>query len=334
MEKAEEQEQDSGYDIELFVNAPDPELICTVCHGVLKDPVELRCQHVFCKSCISIWLARKWECPYCRKKVKGVTRSVIPMIHNMIGRLIMKCENKGYGCRCTFPLEQRKIHKATCEFRIVSCKYEGCATEMFHKNITAHEQICEHWKEPCRMGCGVQLTWNQLEEHNCYRDMKKKYKEKISVLKMRLSCMYCRLKSVEGIVESLTASNHLQRLESCAGRDTVESEVNNNGEMDEATPNHVIEDSVSTTEQEPRQYGNNTSSYTSHLYFELDDENENAASQISNNSISQSSAARKRHRPWTFNLLRWRRYSGKRSKANFGFLPRRQKPNRTDGILL
>ncbi|XP_062915632.1 RING finger protein 151 [Mobula hypostoma] len=81
---------DFGYDVELFVNAPDPEFICTICHGVLKGPVELSCQHVFCKGCISSWLVRKHDCPCCRKKVKGVTRSVIPMIHNMIGRLIMK----------------------------------------------------------------------------------------------------------------------------------------------------------------------------------------------------------------------------------------------------
>ena len=29
-------------------NVPEP-LICTICYGVFRDPVELDCQHVFCK---------------------------------------------------------------------------------------------------------------------------------------------------------------------------------------------------------------------------------------------------------------------------------------------
>ncbi|XP_041063358.1 RING finger protein 151 [Carcharodon carcharias] len=210
MEWSEEVLQDSGYDIELFENAPDPEFICTICHGVLKNPVELGCQHVFCKSCIAKWLTEKQECPYCRKKVRSVARSVIPMIHNMISRLIMKCENRVYGCQETFPLEQYSNHKAACEFRIVRCKYEACTTEVFQKNLAAHEQVCEHWSQPCRMGCGVQLTQNQLEEHNCYRDVKRKYKEKITVLKSRLSRMHRRLKLVEGIVQNLTSDDHYQ----------------------------------------------------------------------------------------------------------------------------
>ncbi|XP_078274501.1 RING finger protein 151 [Rhinoraja longicauda] len=219
----EKDQQDSGYDVEQFVNAPDPEFICTVCHGVFKGPVELCCQHVFCKSCISNWLARKQQCPYCRKKVKGMTRSVIPMIHNLLGQLIMKCDKKVYGCQYTFPLEQHESHKAACEYRIVSCRYEGCAAEIFHKNITAHEKACEHWSQPCRMGCGVQLARNQLEEHNCYKDTKRKYKERIAVLKRRLSCVHRRLKLIEGIRQRLTAGNHLQYLEShvCGDADDI-----------------------------------------------------------------------------------------------------------------
>ncbi|XP_067858941.1 RING finger protein 151 [Heptranchias perlo] len=230
MEQTEEQGQDSGYDIELFVNAPDPEFICTICHGVLKGPVELGCQHVFCNSCIVKWLSRKQECPYCRKKVRSVARSVIPMIHNMIGRLIMKCENRAYGCRDTFPLEQYTNHKAACEFRIVKCRYEACTTEVFQKNLAVHEQVCEHWNQPCRMGCGVQLTRNQLEEHNCYRDMRRKYKEKITVLKSRLSRMHRRLKLVEGIVQNLAAENHCQFSESSVYEDNENEDLAADGQ--------------------------------------------------------------------------------------------------------
>uniref|UniRef100_UPI00398F0461 RING finger protein 151-like n=1 Tax=Pristiophorus japonicus TaxID=55135 RepID=UPI00398F0461 len=225
MELAEEQVQDSGYDIELFVKAPDPEFICTICHGVLNGPVELGCQHVFCNSCIAKWLARKRECPYCRKQVKSEARSVVPMIHNLIGRLIMKCENRVYGCRDTMPLEQYTNHIAACEFRIVRCSYEACTTAVFHKNLAAHEEVCEHWNQPCRMGCGAQLTRDQLEEHNCYRDVKRKYKEKITVLKSRLSRMRCRLKLVEGIVQDFAAENPFEVSESSIYGDTENEDL-------------------------------------------------------------------------------------------------------------
>ncbi|XP_038676819.1 RING finger protein 151 [Scyliorhinus canicula] len=208
MEGSGEESQDSGYDIELFENAPDPEFICTICHGVLKHPMELGCQHVFCKSCITKWLTEKQECPYCRKKVRSVARSVLPMIHNMIDRLIMKCENQVYGCQETFPLEQFLHHKTACEFRMVKCKYEACATEVFQKNLAAHEQVCEHWSQPCRMGCGVQLTQNQLEEHNCYRDIKRRCMEKIAVLESRLRRMQRHLKLVEGIFQNFDSGDH------------------------------------------------------------------------------------------------------------------------------
>ncbi|XP_060696853.1 RING finger protein 151 [Hemiscyllium ocellatum] len=210
MDWDEEALQDSGYDVELFENVPDPEFICTICHGVLKDPVELICQHVFCRGCILKWLTEKQECPYCRKKVRRVARSVIPMIHNMIARLIMKCENNVYGCWETFPLEQSANHQAACDFRIVKCKHEACTIEVFQKNLAAHEQVCEHWSQPCRMGCGAQLTQSQLLEHNCYRDSKRKYKEKIRVLKSRLYRMQRRLKLMERNLQNLAPPDHFQ----------------------------------------------------------------------------------------------------------------------------
>ena len=44
---------ESGFDF-LFVNDVSDELICVVCHLVLKEPVQLvQCGHRLCKSCFN-----------------------------------------------------------------------------------------------------------------------------------------------------------------------------------------------------------------------------------------------------------------------------------------
>lgn len=51
-------EQSGGYEVDLFVEAPDYDLICIICRGVLRCPVRVACNHIFCKKCILQWLKR------------------------------------------------------------------------------------------------------------------------------------------------------------------------------------------------------------------------------------------------------------------------------------
>ena len=42
-----------GYDVDRFVGRVDPELVCEICHDVMKEPLQLSwCEHIFCRSCI------------------------------------------------------------------------------------------------------------------------------------------------------------------------------------------------------------------------------------------------------------------------------------------
>ena len=40
-----------GYD-EDFVNEVEGDLECSICHLALKEPVQTRCGHRFCKECL------------------------------------------------------------------------------------------------------------------------------------------------------------------------------------------------------------------------------------------------------------------------------------------
>uniref|UniRef100_A0A671N1C8 Ring finger protein 151 n=1 Tax=Sinocyclocheilus anshuiensis TaxID=1608454 RepID=A0A671N1C8_9TELE len=47
-----------SYEVEQFVDTPDDDLICVICRAVLRCPVRLKCNHVFCKECILQWMKR------------------------------------------------------------------------------------------------------------------------------------------------------------------------------------------------------------------------------------------------------------------------------------
>ncbi len=42
---------------------------CSICLGNAVNPHELKCEHVFCRDCISAWLKRDSVCPICRAQV-------------------------------------------------------------------------------------------------------------------------------------------------------------------------------------------------------------------------------------------------------------------------
>ena len=41
-----------GYDLSLFLTAPDASLVCSICQDVLENPRSLRCGHSFCAECL------------------------------------------------------------------------------------------------------------------------------------------------------------------------------------------------------------------------------------------------------------------------------------------
>jgi E3 ubiquitin-protein ligase RNFT1 len=42
---------------------------CPICQDPPREPLQLRCGHVFCDTCISEWLERELTCPMCRSAV-------------------------------------------------------------------------------------------------------------------------------------------------------------------------------------------------------------------------------------------------------------------------
>lgn len=79
-----------GFDLAIFVSQPDQELICPICQGVLEDPVEDGCQHIYCQTCLEEWMKVKSICPFTREPILH-HRAVPLALHNMIDGLKVRC---------------------------------------------------------------------------------------------------------------------------------------------------------------------------------------------------------------------------------------------------
>lgn len=54
-ESTTDEHQPEGYD-EDFVEAVDEDLQCLICHLPLKEPIQTRCGHRFCKDCLEEYI--------------------------------------------------------------------------------------------------------------------------------------------------------------------------------------------------------------------------------------------------------------------------------------
>ncbi|XP_036797501.1 RING finger protein 151 isoform X1 [Oncorhynchus mykiss] len=194
--------QSGGHDVELFVETPDYDLICTICQGVLRCPVRAACHHIFCKKCILQWLkrCRQQTCPCCRKPVNQSLIFVMFKLSKVIGRLKIKsqmrvplniaytptdwhtrlahanlCKNKVRGCPHTLALSEQYCHSMSCLFELIPCPYQGCRAQLLRRDLDAHARHCEHWSQPCHMGCGTVLSHRTQAKHNCYRQLRHEY---------------------------------------------------------------------------------------------------------------------------------------------------------------
>ncbi|KAL0993107.1 hypothetical protein UPYG_G00103310 [Umbra pygmaea] len=215
-----------GYDVELFVDTPDYDLICTICQGVLRCPVRAACNHIFCKKCILQWLkrCRQQTCPCCRKPVNQSLIFVMFKLSKAIGRLKIKCKNEIRGCSDTLALSEQSGHSMSCLFELIPCPYQGCHVQLLRRDLDAHARNCEHWRQPCHMGCGTVLSHRTQTKHNCYRQLRQEYEARqtkhqavAAALQRKLrrmqSTMVQMKRQIGLICESLEVMNDLEEVE-------------------------------------------------------------------------------------------------------------------------
>lgn len=175
------------YSVENFEPRPNQELVCTVCRGVYREPVECPCRHVFCGDCIRGWLTRgcSGNCPMCRRSVTlWQLVPVVPIVSNMIARLTVRCPNRSYGCYAKVPLETLNRHVDSCEYRQVRCP--DCGSPQRAGELNKHRrERCPKRMVHCTRDCGFSLPADRARGHSCVREMR----HYISTLERTRNCL-------------------------------------------------------------------------------------------------------------------------------------------------
>lgn len=99
----------------------DPDFVCSICHGVLDEPVQrAECEHVFCSVCIQRWLETNGSCAACREPL--TVDALVPasrFIRTRVNALQVSCKFADQGCPACAPLEHVASHEAICEFKLL-----------------------------------------------------------------------------------------------------------------------------------------------------------------------------------------------------------------------
>ena len=185
-----------GYDVERFVTEVNRIFICSICHKVLRDPVQcLTTVHLFCRDCITRHFKVSHTCPSCHealtlKTLDQASRIVV----NHLNELYIYCEHSNRGCRKFVQLQHLEQHEATCGFKPAMCTNKGCGATVNQRDLIYHERWeCKFGKMTCHM-CEMRKTLEDMERRMEKQNAQtlaeewklKREKDKIECIKIRM----------------------------------------------------------------------------------------------------------------------------------------------------
>ena len=134
---------------------------CAICLGVMVEPVQTSCGHLFCAQCIK----GVHRCPTCRHN--NFTTTQDGFVARKIGGIRVMCPNADQGCSWMGTLRESVDHLGNgCKYEEVQCEY--CEYQGDSREVNRlHPTWCESFPLPCpnQPGCGAMTTRATLEDH-------------------------------------------------------------------------------------------------------------------------------------------------------------------------
>ncbi|KAI5458136.1 ubiquitin elongating factor core-domain-containing protein [Mariannaea sp. PMI_226] len=132
-----------------YLDDPDVNLLCPICHDPLVDPVTTPCDHTFCYRCLrqSIFSSPSGSaCPIDREYLAWPQCfSAARLVRTQLNNLRVKCPYHGRGCKEELWREVVELHATTeCRFRDFTCPGTDCDKRLRSKPTTddcPHQQI-------------------------------------------------------------------------------------------------------------------------------------------------------------------------------------------------
>lgn len=88
---------------------------CGLCNKVLNSPVELSCNHLFCKVCfLESVTSGNYDCPTCHKSLTDVENIKCPSPITLMSLASLRLTCTKTGCRDIIKLDTLKEHQAIC----------------------------------------------------------------------------------------------------------------------------------------------------------------------------------------------------------------------------
>ncbi|XP_028403186.1 uncharacterized protein LOC114525926 isoform X2 [Dendronephthya gigantea] len=159
-----------GFDTNRFQLTVDQSFICSICLGVLKDPMQCENnEHYFCSCCIKKHLEKtSLSCPVCQQKLTVETLRKAPrIISDFVSRLKINCDHAERGCDVVLELEALPRHVQDCEYTPVHCSNEGCDDVVNRRDVKQHEtERCRFRMMSCD-DCREKMPYSKYDTHGC-----------------------------------------------------------------------------------------------------------------------------------------------------------------------
>jgi len=154
-----------GYDAQ-FVPELERKYACPVCLAALRDPVQTKCGHRFCRPCLdnSTRNLRFSRCPVDNiwfDTSKDVF--VDTATRREVLSLTVRCANYETGCVWQGELRMLKNHGDLCPESKVCCP-NGCTLQYKRRQLEGHLATCPQRLEPCTH-CTDTVKVNELTKH-------------------------------------------------------------------------------------------------------------------------------------------------------------------------
>lgn len=168
-----------------LLTPPDPNLLCPICHSVLKSPwMSVVCEHFYCRECILRSLESSALCPCDRQPLSEPQLVPAPrLVQLIVDELKVQCDDK----RCTWRGQRSQWEKHPCAAALlgeegrtegkgassiakgskaIPCKWSGCTAEFRRKtDILKHEESdCPFRMSGCNQ-CGESVSVGEVEVH-------------------------------------------------------------------------------------------------------------------------------------------------------------------------
>ena len=159
-----------GFDTNRFQSTIDEGLVCSICLGVLNNPMQCENnEHYFCSCCIKKHLEKtSLSCPVCQEKLTVETLRKAPrIISDFVSRLKINCNHAERGCDAVLELEALQRHVQECEYAPVHCSNEGCDDVVNRRDVKQHEtELCRFKTISCD-DCREKMPYSKYGTHGC-----------------------------------------------------------------------------------------------------------------------------------------------------------------------